>query len=152
MLSFQNDRYPWIRKVISLHSDVIKRVEVSCAVRTSCHAHFKRRLLEDGIESGTGSSRLTCLSFIPSSNTSSMIVNLGIFPPCRPSSPSLSRSRGSNAILLPPSKAEPACWVAAPPLLVCEPVGESGRAEEDSETELLPMRRLERPVEVISSQ
>lgn len=48
-----------------------------------------------------------------------MIVSLGDLPPCRASSSSCSiRSRGSYAILLPPSNAEPACDVDA--LTVCE--------------------------------
>lgn len=56
---------------------------------------------------------LACLSFKPSKRTSSRMVNLGAFPPCLLSSSSRSRSRGSKAILLPPSKAEPACETEA---------------------------------------
>lgn len=63
----------------------------------------------------------TCLSFSPSSSTSSMIVSLGALPPpFLSSSPSRSRSRGSYAILLPPSNAEPACF--APPDVAGESV------------------------------
>ena len=64
---------------------------------------------------GRGDSKavLTCLSFNPSKRTSSRMVNLGAFPPCLLSSSSRSKSRGSKAILLPPSKAEPACETEA---------------------------------------
>jgi hypothetical protein len=56
-----------------------------------------------------------------------MMVSFGVLPPCFLSSLSLSKSRGSKAILLPPSKADPACCdgvtavgldVPLPPLLV----------------------------------
>jgi hypothetical protein len=55
-----------------------------------------------------------------------MMVSRGALPPCLWSSLSRSRSRGSKAILLPPSKADPACCddgiavgldVPLPPLL-----------------------------------
>lgn len=43
-----------------------------------------------------------------------MIVSRGILPPWRLSSCTWSRSRGSQATLLPPSKAEPACVATVP--------------------------------------
>ena len=92
----------------------------------------------------------TCLSLSPSSKTSSIMVNLGALPPCLLSSSSRSKSRGSNAILLPPWKAEPACDVDGDALSE-EVLGvaewplewdqlSSGSCEADG-----PTRRLERP-------
>lgn len=54
----------------------------------------------------------TCLSLIPSNSTSSKIVKRGILFP----SPSVSKSRGSNAIFPPPSSAVPPPNLFAPPL------------------------------------
>ena len=52
-----------------------------------------------------------------------MIVSLGALPPCLASSSSWSiKSRGSNAILLPPANADPACDVDA--LTDCDELGE----------------------------
>jgi hypothetical protein len=79
-----------------------------------------------------------------------MSVRRGIFPPCRASSLSFSKSRGSKAILLPPSKAEPACATSPPPLFGGVPLG-IGCVVTSFEGEELPATlRLERPVELIA--
>lgn len=86
-----------------------------------------------------------------------MIVSRGGLPPSRASSSSRSRSRGSNAILLPPSNAEPAWYEGE--------VNESDRDTEpplEAEGPLMPSassspveaeagtRRRERPAELIA--
>lgn len=81
-----------------------------------------------------------------------MIVNLGARPPCFLSSPSLSKSLGSNAILLPPSKAEPACaeGLANGAPLENGDVGPSSEVDVDDEPPAATLRRDSPPFEVIS--
>ena len=81
-----------------------------------------------------------------------MSVNRGIFPPSRSYSLSFSRSRGSNAILLPPSNAEPACAVRPAEVMVPFPGGECGRRSSSEVDELAPTLRRESPVEAIASR
>lgn len=78
-----------------------------CRSRTRGSPTRSRRLSREAQRSTRRAAR-TCLSLSPSSRTSSMIVSRGGRPPSR-ALPWSSRSRGSNATLLPPSSAEPAC-------------------------------------------
>lgn len=86
-----------------------------------------------------------------------MIVNLGARPPCFLSSPSLSKSRGSKAILFPPSNAEPAC---AEEVTFIDPLADEGvvgpwpssDVEVDAEPPAGTLRRESPPFEVISFQ
>ena len=101
---------------------------------------------------------LTCLSLRPRRRTSSMMVSRGGLPPRRASSSSRSRSRGSYAILLPPSNAEPA-WragecggsgrEAAPPFAEAVPLKPQALSASSSPADEADAgtRRRERPAE-----
>lgn len=84
-----------------------------------------------------------------------MIVSLGVFPPTFASSDaSWVMSRGSNAILLPPSNAEPAWvgteWFMGGEFLRRLPLREGGVCSSSRrEEEAFVTRRRERPAEDI---